>query len=143
MGKRSRRESDILRLRAEARFRTDLALEAHQAVQHGIGRPIPGVVSEVAETEWGSITRATVSTPQAARALGKSIGTYVTIEAPDLPARDKTLSEEVAEALAGELVAMIIRNFGGADYRTAPNFTTLVCGGQLERHSRCRRAYGC
>jgi spore protease len=129
LGKRSRRESDMgFSPPGGGALRTDLALEAHQAVQHGIGRPIPGVVSEVAETEWGSITRATVSTPQAARALGKSIGTYVTIEAPDLPARDKTLSEEVAEALAGELVAMIIRNFGGADYRTAPNFTTLVCG---------------
>jgi len=92
------------------------------------GGPVPGVASEVSETEWGSVTRVRISSPEGARALGKTVGTYITIEAPDLPVRDKVLSEEVAATLSDELIAMIMRCFNGADYRTAPNFTTLVCG---------------
>ncbi len=109
-------------------LRTDLALEAHQAVQNAMGGPIRGVSSQVSETEWGSVTRVMISSTEGARALGKSVGTYVTIEAPDLPVRDKVLSEEVAGTLADELIAMIVRAYNGADFRSAPNFTTLVCG---------------
>lgn len=107
---------------------TDLAVEAHQAVERALGAPVPGAVSEVVPTEWGSITRVRISTMEAARTLGKAVGTYITIEAPDLPVHDATLNEEVSQALSGELISMIRSNFGGADFREVADFVTLICG---------------
>ncbi|MEA4883515.1 MAG: GPR endopeptidase [Clostridia bacterium] len=109
-------------------IRTDLAVEANELLQRSAGAQAQGVVSHTEETEFGSITRVRVLTDQAARALGKAVGNYVTIDAPDLPIRDRELESQVADALAHELVAMIRASYDNLDFWQVPDFTTLVCG---------------
>lgn len=107
---------------------TDLAVEANELVQRASRATVPGVSSQVEETDYGSVTRVRVQTEQAARALGKVVGNYVTIDSPDLPLRDKGLQEDVSRGLARELVSMIRANFNGMDFWAIPDFTTLICG---------------
>ena len=109
-------------------YLTDLAVEANELVQRASRAQVPGVSSQVEEMDFGSITRVRVQTEQAARSLGKAVGNYVTIDAPELPLRDKGLQEDVSEALARELVSLIRANFNNVDFWTIPDFTTLVCG---------------
>ncbi|MDR2514819.1 MAG: GPR endopeptidase [Christensenellaceae bacterium] len=76
--------------------RTDLALEAREAAGE-----IPGVSMEQEELDGTTITRVKVFSPEGARALGKPMGNYITLE-------NAALSE--AEALrGGELGAVIAR----------------------------------
>ncbi|MGI6518389.1 MAG: GPR endopeptidase [Bacillota bacterium] len=107
---------------------TDLAVEANELVQRASRAEVPGVSSQVEETDFGSVTRVRIQTEQAARSLGKAVGNYVTIDAPDLPLRDKGLQEEVSQGLAHELISMIRANLNNMDFWAIPDFTTLVCG---------------
>jgi len=109
-------------------FRTDLAVEAHEVLRQSMGPQIPGVSTSTEETDFGSITRVAITTPQAARALGKSMGNYITIDAPELPLRDRELESEVSQALARELVGLIRTSMNNVDFWAIPDFTTLICG---------------
>lgn len=109
-------------------LRTDLAVEAHEVIKQSMGPSIPGVNARTDETDFGSITRVAITTEQAARALGKAMGNYITIDAPDLPLRDRELQSQVSQALARELVGLIRANLNNVDFWTVPDFTTLVCG---------------
>ncbi len=109
-------------------FRTDLAVEAHEVLRQSMGPEIPGVNTRTDETDFGSITRVAITTEQAARALGKAMGNYITIDAPELPLRDRELEREVSQALARELVGLIRANLNNVDFWAVPDFTTLICG---------------
>ncbi|EKP93724.1 GPR endopeptidase [Thermaerobacter subterraneus] len=82
--------------------RTDLALEAI-----GTSQPMPGVQVEEERGQGYLVTRVTVTSPEAARRLGKPPGRYVTIESPGFRKRDRELQERVANVLARELAAML------------------------------------
>ena len=84
----------------------DLALEARElAAEAG---KVPGVGLEEETIRGLSLTRVRIETEQGARALGKPVGTYLTLDLPALP-RDReeilTTAEAVAD-LVGELVPM-------------------------------------
>ena len=110
-------------------LRTDLAVEAHEVLRQSMGPQIPGVSTGTEETDFGSITRVAITTPQAARALGKSMGNYITIDAPELPLRDRELESEVSQALARELVGLIRTSMNNVDFWAIPDFTTLSSAG--------------
>ena len=82
--------------------RTDLALEAI-----GTSQPLPGVQVQEERGQGYVVTRVTVTSPEAARRLGKPPGRYVTIESPGFRKRDRELQERVANVLARELAAML------------------------------------
>lgn len=99
--------------------RTDLAVEAREFLARRTGGEIPGVLSETERTRYATITRVKVVTEEAARALGKVQGNYVTIESPHLRSRSKEVQEELAQTFAREFSRLA---------PLAPNATVLVAG---------------
>ena len=86
-------------------IRTDLAVEAHE-ITRGEAKEIEGV--KLTRTGHGSITKTVVEvmTESGARSIGKNIGRYITIEAPDIRYSLDDY-EEVCRMLADELRHMI------------------------------------
>ncbi len=87
-------------------YRTDLAVEAHQAARGGMA-VIPGVDTREERRGGVVISRVTILTEEAAVRMGKPPGRYITIEARALRQRDTTVQEQVARTLANELQALL------------------------------------
>ena len=94
---------------------TDLAMEARESTS-----ALNGVSEERTDNEHYSVSRIKIDTDEAASALQKSKGLYITIEAPDLVLREPELIKAVTEALSAELTGLIDK--GGA------SGTVLVVG---------------
>lgn len=88
----------------QVQVRTDLALEARESVSeqeehlHGVR-----VEEEYKEDSEIKITRVIIESRNGARLLGKGIGTYVTLEAPNMAHPDEDYHEEIAKELAQQL----------------------------------------
>ena len=81
---------------------TDLAMEARES-----NSALNGVSEERSDNEHYSVSRIKIDTDEAASALQKSKGLYITIEAPDLVLRESELIKAVTEALSAELTGLI------------------------------------
>ncbi len=88
-------------------IRTDLAVEAHELSKREArnATEIDGVISGVEERENMTVTRVEITNENGSKALGKAIGNYVTIDAPDLKYSLETY-EEVCAVLAEEIRKM-------------------------------------
>lgn len=84
--------------------RTDLALEARESICDAQGE-LRGVRVEEYDIEEDDIhvTKVWIETKNAAKAMGKPMGTYVTIEAPAMVEPEEGYHEEISECLAREL----------------------------------------
>ncbi|ALS27264.1 GPR endopeptidase [Paenibacillus sp. 32O-W] len=89
--------------------RTDLALEAKEIAEAGGGKPIPGVQAQTDEEDGIIVTKLQVENEQGARAIGKMIGNYVTIEVPGLRSGDTELQNRVATKVSQEFEAFLER----------------------------------
>lgn len=89
-------------------IRTDLALESHEICKESAKRDdeIRGVETIVEEDDGVTLTRVMVSDEIGAKILGKPIGAYVTIEAPDLE-YDTQIYEKTCEILSEEIRKMV------------------------------------
>ena len=89
-------------------IRTDLALEARESVSEDEEK-LKGVWEE--EYYLGEedirVTKVVIDTKNAAKVLGKSIGVYVTMEAPSMVEPDDGYHREISECMAEELKKMI------------------------------------
>ena len=67
-------------------IRTDLAVEAHELSKKEAqnATEIEGVISSVEEKNGVSITRVEITNKNGSDALGKAMGKYTTIDAPNL-----------------------------------------------------------
>ncbi len=88
-----------------AQRRTDLAVESHQLWREGAGdaTALPGVRSEEETRKGFPVTTVTISSPEAAQALGKPQGTYDTLELDGLLRREEDAFRRAAEAVAASL----------------------------------------
>jgi len=88
--------------------RTDLALEARESISEADSE-LRGVrVEEYYKDEDDiQVTKVIIDTKNAAKTMGKPIGTYVTMEAPALLEPDEGYHREISECLAEELKNMI------------------------------------
>ena len=88
--------------------RTDLALEARESISEADGK-LHGVRVEEYRDEKSevNITRVIIDTKNGAKAMGKPMGTYVTLEAPALIEPDENYHREVSEELAKQIRALI------------------------------------
>lgn len=93
----------------EMAFRTDLALEAREMMAEEVRESAQGIVLDEAVEDGVKITRVRVTTKEAARALGKKEGTYVTLEMPRSQYGDATRKRALVRSLAAELCSMIPR----------------------------------
>ena len=87
--------------------RTDLALEARERFEEDV--EIRGVEVEEAYDEQRDIrvTVVRIRTENGAKAMGKPIGTYITLEAPRMSEPDEDYHREVSEKLAGYLKKLL------------------------------------
>lgn len=92
------------------RIRTDLALEAKESVEEGAAE-VRGVEVEenFDEDTQIRVTKVKILTKNGAKELGKPMGTYITMEAPNLAEPDEDYHREVSNELA-ELIKQIAPN---------------------------------
>ncbi len=93
---------------AEYRVRTDLAVEAKESVEEKNAQ-IRGVkVEEYYEPESEiHITKVIVETKNGAKEIGKPMGTYITLEAPNMAEPDEGYHEEVSKELAKHMRSLL------------------------------------
>ncbi len=88
--------------------RTDLALEARESIKDADGSLRGVKVDEDYDEETDiRITKVTIDTKNAAKAMGKPIGVYITIEAPAMLEPDEDYHREISESLAKQLRGII------------------------------------
>ena len=92
----------------ENQIRTDLALEAQESVQDADGS-MKGVIVESHENQENHVlvTSVQIKTQNAARKLGKPVGTYVTLEAAELEEADEGYHSEISEEIARQLLRIV------------------------------------
>lgn len=86
------------------KIRTDLAMEQKERFESDhVG--VSGVVleEEYDEEKEIKITTVRIETENGAKAMGKPVGTYLTLEAPNMAAADEGYHREISETLAGFL----------------------------------------
>lgn len=88
--------------------RTDLALEARESIEEK-DNSLHGVTVEEAydETSDVRITKVMVETKNGAKALGKPMGTYITLEAPGMTEPEENYHQEISDILARELRSIL------------------------------------
>lgn len=86
--------------------RTDLALEAHELWRQNVGER-PGVTTREHDAFGYGVTVVEVSVPAAARALGKPMGTYITLDLRPYWAHAEDALERAATAVGAELRSLI------------------------------------
>ena len=86
--------------------RTDLALEAHELWRRNVGER-PGVTTREHDAFGYGVTVAEVTEPAAARALGKPMGTYITLDLRPYWAHAEDALERAATAVGAELRSLI------------------------------------
>ena len=82
--------------------RTDLAVEAHLLRQESATQTtkLSGISSEEREREGFSVTAVEVTNPTGAEALGKPMGTYVSIELDGVLRREEAAFSRATAAIA-------------------------------------------
>lgn len=86
------------------KIRTDLAMEQKERFESDYVE-VSGVVleEEYDEEKEIKITTVRIETENGAKAMGKPVGTYLTLEAPNMAAADEGYHREISETLAGFL----------------------------------------
>lgn len=87
--------------------RTDLAIEAREIYSEEKKGEIPGVEVDVKKGEYMTVTAVKVVDKKGEKIIGKPMGTYITIEAPELGNFDQELQDELSKCLAKELTNLI------------------------------------
>lgn len=88
--------------------RTDLALEARESIGEK-ENSLHGVTVEEAydETSDVRVTKVVIETKNGAKALGKPMGTYITLEAPNMTEPEEDFHQEISEILAREIRSVL------------------------------------
>ena len=100
----SRRKGMEIAMDSWSNVRTDLALEARE----GIGEKESGLHGVEVEEHYDEesdvhITRVVIETKNGAKALGKPMGTYITLEAPAMTEPEEDYHQEISRILAEQL----------------------------------------
>lgn len=96
--------------------RTDLALEAREYIEDANGQLRGIIVEEYAKEEKGiHVTKVSITTKNGAKILGKSMGTYITLEIPGLCEEGENddvcyRHGEIAEEISGHLKQLLPQN---------------------------------
>ncbi|HLR33768.1 MAG TPA: GPR endopeptidase [Tissierellales bacterium] len=83
--------------------RTDLAIENRELYQEENEREVPGVKVEQEDEKNYIVTRVKVLDETGAKIMGKPIGSYITIEIPQLKSADEELRDKASKILAKEI----------------------------------------
>lgn len=97
----------------------DMALEAHDLARGQTGQEISGVQHDKQTFDHGEVTIIRVMDPAAEKIMGKPVGTYITIDAPELRQNNKLVQRPISEVLAKQLSTLL---------KIGPNDTVLLVG---------------
>lgn len=100
-------------------IRTDLAIENREIYKESNEEESKGVTVEKDEEENYTITRVKVLNKSGSENLRKPIGSYITIDVPNLDKTDEDLKDEISKTLAKEIKALGMSN---------PNSKILIVG---------------
>lgn len=103
------------------KVRTDLALEVRESMEESAGE-CRGVLVEEEYKEESEIriTSVVIETMNGAKAMGKPVGTYITLEAPAMAQPDEDYHREISEELATQLKKILPK--------TNQEFSVMVVG---------------
>ena len=88
--------------------RTDLALEATESVRKKSSGQMRGVsIDEYDTMEDVHISKVVILSKNAAKSMGKPMGTYITLEAPALQESDEDYHREISEELARQIKSVL------------------------------------
>lgn len=89
--------------------RTDLALESREMYRHNIEEKseVPGVEVEEEDKEGVYITRVRIVSKEGEQALGKPMGSYITLEVPDLHKGDPQKYQHTCKILSEEIQRLV------------------------------------
>lgn len=96
-----------MKIQSYSNVYTDLAVEARDMAVKRRGGEISGVNSNEDKTDNAKITRVQILNQQGAEALGKSIGTYITIESEGLQGQNRLVHDDLSQTLGNELAGLI------------------------------------
>lgn len=89
-------------------IRTDLALEATESVRKQASGQMRGItIDEYDSMEDVHISKVVILSKNAAKSMGKPIGTYITLEAPGLQESDEGYHREISQELARLLKSVL------------------------------------
>lgn len=94
-------------------IRTDLALEAHEVISKT--EELPGVNVEKEGDAEITIQRVAITTPEAAKRMGKEMGNYITLEVPGLRKKNTALQDKVIRVFYKELRRIMRLNGDGKE----------------------------
>jgi len=97
----------------------DMALEAHDLARGDAGREIPGVQMDKKSYEHAEVSIIRVMDPSAEKIMNKPVGTYITIDAPEIRQNNKQIHNEIAEVLAEQLSTLL---------KIGPDDSVLIVG---------------
>lgn len=94
--------------------RTDLALEAKEIWESGVQKSdqLRGVESDQTTREGYPVTTVRITDREGQDALGKPVGTYITLELPGLKRREEDAFPRAVRALAAELKELLPKDAG-------------------------------
>lgn len=89
-------------------IRTDLALEAREMLnENAVTSSLEGIETSEGGDEQVRVTRVKITNEKGEKALGKKIGTYITLEAPALAENDAGVFEKATSVLKDELTFLL------------------------------------
>lgn len=97
----------------------DMAVEAHDIVRGQTGQEIPGVAMDKQSFEHAQVTIIRVQDPSAEQKMGKPVGNYITIDAPEIRQNNKQIHNEIAEVLAKQISSLL---------KIGPDASVLIVG---------------
>lgn len=104
------RKSEDFKMLEKYSVRTDLALEEKERFESD-NVEVQGVVleEEYDEEREIRISRVRIETEKGARVMGKPVGTYLTVEAPNMALPDEGYHREISEELSGYIKELVER----------------------------------
>jgi spore protease len=97
----------------------DMAMEAHDIVRGDTGQEIPGVKMKKQNYPNADVTIIEVLDTGAEKIMGKPVGTYITIDAPEMKMNNKQIHRDIAEILAKYLTSVL---------KISPDANVLIVG---------------
>lgn len=100
-----RSSEDDWRIDSSYSPRTDLAIEAHELAKRA-NPSVPGVMEESEELEGITVARVKVTNAAGEKAIGKKMGSYITLDVPGMRHRDPRLQDRIVDQLELEFGKM-------------------------------------
>lgn len=103
----------------KANVNVDMALEAHDIVRGQTGQEIQGVSMDKQSFDNAQVTIIKILDASAEQTMGKPMGTYITIDAPEIRQNNKQIHNEIAEVMSKQLSSLI---------KIGPEASVLIVG---------------